>query len=214
MEFFNLWLPLIGGGILCAIAISAWFAEHHLTAIWFGFFGAVCLLLLFALQLTDHEISKRNLSHAKPSIGAARAYISIFQADVSHPIGSPPTMSITIKNTGRSYAMDLTWRAKFDVRLVADADKVVFDTVVPTTKQNLPPDGALSYQYTFSNWEPRADEQLASELIRIFAIGEVRFKDEDGIDRFVDYRLMSGGRFGIKSGVSPGKFGVDKISSN
>lgn len=53
MDLLNLWLPLVGGGILGAIAIGSWFGEHRIAAVWFGFAGAVCLLLLAALQIQD-----------------------------------------------------------------------------------------------------------------------------------------------------------------
>jgi hypothetical protein len=123
-------------------------------------------------------------------------------------------MAVNIENTGRTPALDLTWRAKFEVRLIADRDKVALDPGPTGVKQVLPSGKSLSYKYTFPTWDPKIDEMLASETAAIFAVGEIRYKDSDGIDRFTDYLLMSGGRFGIKSGIAPGKWGTIKINSD
>jgi len=61
MELLNVWLPVIGAGVLIAIAVAAWFAERRIAGIWFGFAGVVCLLLLLALQLQEHERSREEL---------------------------------------------------------------------------------------------------------------------------------------------------------
>jgi hypothetical protein len=67
MELLNIWLPMIGAGIFIAVAVSAWFAERRITGIWFGFAGVVCILLLAALQLHEHERSREaNESGHKP----------------------------------------------------------------------------------------------------------------------------------------------------
>jgi len=51
MEVVIGWLPVIGGGILWAIAISAWFsADKQIAAVWFAFAGTVFFLLTGALQ--------------------------------------------------------------------------------------------------------------------------------------------------------------------
>lgn len=51
MNFAIFWLPIFGGGILWAIAISAWFSpDKQIPAVWFAFAGSVCLLVTVALQ--------------------------------------------------------------------------------------------------------------------------------------------------------------------
>lgn len=80
MEFFNLWLPLIGVGVFIAIGISAWFADYKITAVWSGFAGAVCLLLLGALQ-AQHSIEESRVAPPEVAIAARdtsqRAWLSI-----------------------------------------------------------------------------------------------------------------------------------------
>lgn len=51
MEVVIGWLPVIGGGIFWAIAISAWFSpDKQIAAVWFAFAGTVFFLLTVALQ--------------------------------------------------------------------------------------------------------------------------------------------------------------------
>ena len=71
MDFANFWLPIFGAGLLWTIAVSAWFGDQKVPAVWFGFVGSVLLLLLFALQIQQvisakprpgiDEIAKRQL---------------------------------------------------------------------------------------------------------------------------------------------------------
>lgn len=60
MEILNLWLPLIGGGLFCSVAIGAWFANQKIVGIWFGFAGILCLLLLAAIQLHESVLLSRS----------------------------------------------------------------------------------------------------------------------------------------------------------
>jgi hypothetical protein len=63
MDLIIFWFPIIGGGILAAIAISAAFTvEHKPLAIWCGFAGAVLLGFVFCLQLQQKvwESKERN----------------------------------------------------------------------------------------------------------------------------------------------------------
>jgi hypothetical protein len=104
MEFFNIWLPLIGGGLFAAIAIGAWFAENKVTGIWFGFAGSVCLLLLFALQLHEHVVSERPDQPAQPTaidFARSRAYIAPNEVFVEQR-GSAFDIRIVPVNSGQT----------------------------------------------------------------------------------------------------------------
>jgi hypothetical protein len=113
MDFFNIWLPLIGGGILFAIAIGAWFSEHKITAIWFGFSGAICFLLLAALQLQDYEINTASHPDESNEITKRqlRAYVLVVAADFRN-FGTKQPIIVTgaIKNTGQTPATQLRVR--------------------------------------------------------------------------------------------------------
>ncbi len=57
MAFAELWLPILGAGICIAWAIGAWYGGSKILSVWLAFGGAVCLLLLGALQW-QHSIEK------------------------------------------------------------------------------------------------------------------------------------------------------------
>ena len=113
MEFAALWLPGIGFGVLIAIAISAWFAEKRLTAIWFGFFGVVCLLLLLTLQLqnavkeagSDKPLAPEAAAQkifAAAEARSQRAWISVVPrvtGEVKN--GVPITIELITENVGK-----------------------------------------------------------------------------------------------------------------
>ena len=55
MEFAISWLSVIGAGVLCTIAASAWYSpDKQISAVWFAFAGGVCVLLAMALQAHVH----------------------------------------------------------------------------------------------------------------------------------------------------------------
>jgi hypothetical protein len=111
MDLINLWLPLFGGGVLFAIAIGAWFAEHKLTGIWFGFFGIMCFILLAALQLQEHELNVRKEVQADPNEIAkkqARAYLGVASIVIAKvTAGQRPHVQIALKNSGQTPAYDV-----------------------------------------------------------------------------------------------------------
>jgi hypothetical protein len=114
MEMFNLWLPIIGGGFLFAIAVSAWFSDYKSTGIWFGFFGLVCFLLLAALQLQEHITSAQADAKSGPTEAEKRqlrAYITLTKI-VPHPtvpaVGQPYRIQVEFKNTGKSPAREVS----------------------------------------------------------------------------------------------------------
>jgi hypothetical protein len=120
MELFNLWLPLIGGGIFIAVAIGAWFAEHKLTGIWFGFSGAVCFLLLAALQLQEHELSSRDTNHPDAiAQKQLRAYIYLDKAIVVLD-GRTLKGEVEMRNSGQTPAYDLTVKIRMQTMEAAN----------------------------------------------------------------------------------------------
>jgi hypothetical protein len=120
MEFLNIWIPLIGGGILWAIAIGAWFSENKITGVWFGFSGTVCLLFLFALHLHEHFVGERELAKAAavaPAEFPERPWISVGDPIVASPLkfldaGATIALRFPIKNTGKSPALNVSLQAE------------------------------------------------------------------------------------------------------
>jgi hypothetical protein len=127
MELLNIWLPLIGGGLLWAITIGAFFSENKITGVWFGFVGTVCLLFLFALHLHEHFVVERDAATATaPPTSKAdspdRPWVSLdvgiagslAYGDIGR-VGGPswhiPIM-IALKNTGNTPAFGVETTVK------------------------------------------------------------------------------------------------------
>lgn len=51
IDLLVFWLPILGGGVFLSFAGNAWYSDHKIQAIWFGFGGVVCFLLLGVIQL-------------------------------------------------------------------------------------------------------------------------------------------------------------------
>ncbi|MGO8865520.1 MAG: hypothetical protein ACLQME_03360 [Alphaproteobacteria bacterium] len=111
MEFANFWLPIIGGGLLWAIAIGAWFSDHKIIGIWSFFAGTVILLFLFALQIQDN-VRKGASDQADAAEKALRPWVSVREIRLGAPLviknGIPViTLLFDLNNTGRSPAMNV-----------------------------------------------------------------------------------------------------------
>jgi hypothetical protein len=209
IEAAKFWLPIIGAGIFITWGITAWYSGGKVHAIWLLFGGAVCLLLLGAIQWQE-DVSKPNEAEArKPTeteMALTRAHVSIVSSEVIHTPGKAPIITLVLKNTGKTIARDVTWRAQFTL---APLDATLpLDIKVPTSKQDLPPDGVLSYRYVFEPWDPAWEGSLKSEAVDIIAFGYISYSDIYGHGWPSDYRLISGGAYDRKGGITRGSFGV------
>lgn len=213
MAFAELWLPIIGAGICIAWAIGAWYGGNKYLSIWLVFLGAVCLLLLGTLQW-QHAIEKsaHNDPPAAPANHAGRAYVLVSDARVNHVEGKAPTMIIVVMNSGQTPAYEVTWRATF---MLGEANaQAVLDYKQEPAKNILGPNATLTYEYTFPQWNVEFDEALKAEKVRLIAVGEIRYKDVSKKDHFTDYRLISGGRFAVSTGIIPGRFSFAPTGNN
>jgi hypothetical protein len=58
IDFFLFWLPIVGTILLGSIAVAEWYSGVRVRAIWFGFGGTVCFLLVVALQAPARELRR------------------------------------------------------------------------------------------------------------------------------------------------------------
>ena len=209
MEFLLFWLPIISSILLGGIAAAAWYGGDKILGLWLTFAGLVCLLLTATIQIQQNIRSTDSTKRAadvqdKATVIAQRAFVSVSDADISDLSGGiAPTVSVTIKNTGVTPAYDLTWRAIFAAREFPATQEIVLDRTKVAPKIVLPPDGVLSYKWTFEQWGKEWGKKVAKGNAAIFAVGEISYKDAFGISHLTKYRLIHGG----DSMVSPGKFG-------
>jgi hypothetical protein len=210
MELALFWLPIIGGILLGSIAGNAWYGGNKSLGLWLAFAGLNCFLLLGVIQL-QQAISKsqtqENSSTSDVDVKRFRAYVSPVEADISDATGEiPPTMTVVIKNIGQTPAYDLTWRGGFLIRDAHVKGELPLDRTTPATPVTLPPGGTLFYRSTFENWKPEFGNMITKGDARIFAIGEINYKDAFGNVRFTKYRLIGGGNPRPGSGEVVGKF--------
>jgi hypothetical protein len=109
MGLFIFWLPIIGSLLLGSIAVGAWFADQKLIAIWFGFAGSVCFLLIFTIQIQQRII-------ISPGPLKDRAQISIDTIGVSGinwvENGGLFAVQFKLTNTGKENATHVFFEAK------------------------------------------------------------------------------------------------------
>jgi hypothetical protein len=162
MDVLNLWLPLIGGGLLCAVAIGAWFGDQKSIAIWFGFAGLVCLLLLAALQLQEYETAS---GHVKDD--PARPWVGILEVNVRPvQIGNSLETTIIYINSGLSPAQNLRVYAHAQIRLPADGPIPIPEIPNDTPRITLMP------KATVSGVSFQGAPAMDAEIVRIITSGE------------------------------------------
>lgn len=211
MDFAITWLGILGP-LVFAVGLAIWgFTDgNRIIALWIGFSGALLVLVAMTLHL-QQGVRKDEASAVKQEPTASekeelRAYASIIEADVAHTPGTAPVITLLLRNTGKTIAHDVTWRAQFALASL-DA-KIPIDKNIPISKQDLPPGGSLHYKYVFDTWNPNWEAPLKSEAVAIIAFGEINYTDIYGNNWPRNYRLISGGAYGRKGGITPGKFGV------
>lgn len=211
METITSILSGVGGILLGSLAISMWYGDNKTGAVWVGFVGAICFLLIGAIQAQVYVWKIEETAVPKPDLSTVqrdRAYVHVFDGEIVHQGGSAPTVTIDIKNSGNTSALDLTWTARFIVAIPDAPDSEFTFDKYDTSPAVLGPGGSMSYRYTFQNWKPEFDVMIEKRKAQFFAFGQIRYKDVFGNPRFNDYRLIGGGRFDIGKGITPGKWAV------
>jgi hypothetical protein len=206
MDLLIFWLPIAGGILLGGLAANAWYGNDKILSIWLAFAGIVSFLLVAVIQI-QQAIERQNSSQSvvapsRSQIIAQRAYVLVSEAEITDLTEGPPTVAVTIKNTGLTPAFDLIWRATFAAREYPATREIVLDRSRAAPKITLPPGGTLFYKWTFTEWKADWAEKIMNGKAVIVAIGEIAYKDAFGERRFTNYRLNHGG-----DSISPGKFG-------
>jgi hypothetical protein len=119
IESANIWLPAIGSILLGGLAVGAWYGGNKIFALWSGFLGVVCLLLLVALQFQEF-ILKDAMSPSKAD-SPDRAWVSVETA-IAGPLAYDDKgwdagfrwhipLNYELRNTGNTPAMGVEFYA-------------------------------------------------------------------------------------------------------
>src|ERR1035437_4393596 len=68
MDLAIFWLPLIGGILLGGIAGNAWYGGDKILALWLGFAGLVCLLLVGVIQIQQSIMKESEVISDKEAV--------------------------------------------------------------------------------------------------------------------------------------------------
>ncbi|HEY5064104.1 MAG TPA: hypothetical protein VIJ04_04635 [Xanthobacteraceae bacterium] len=193
----------IVGGIILAIGLYV-MAEHSKVAgLWISYAGLMIVGAGAVIQL-QKVLAQNEGPGAAPK--PRPDYVFIVDGTVTNIAGQSPVASIVLKNTGQENADGLIWMAQFFFG--EPKANPPFEKPINVSKQTLGPGQILSYQYTFDKWNPTWDDLISRNEAMFFAIGEVRYRDETGTEHIYPYKFISGGRFGLPSGIAPGKWGA------
>jgi hypothetical protein len=106
------WLPIVGGVLLGGFAGNAWYGGNKSLALWLGFAGLICFLLVGTIQIQE-AIWKGEAGRRDPD----RPWISVGDPIIASPLvftaaGATITLRFPVKNRGRLPAENLLFEAR------------------------------------------------------------------------------------------------------
>jgi hypothetical protein len=110
LEYAIFWLPIIGGILLGGISFNAWYSGSKLVALWTGFAGVICFLLLATVQWHQTILKSQAIppSPSEDEIKRQRAYVVLDPEKVLEllhvAVGEEPQFMVRVKNVGQSPA--------------------------------------------------------------------------------------------------------------
>jgi hypothetical protein len=196
MDVLNLWLPLIGAGILGAIAVSAWFAGQRSVGIWFGFAGTICLLLLVALQAQDF-VNRQDATPVQVINAQNRAYVNVSTAELTRfQPGDWVQAVIRVKNFGQTPASNVRIWQYVDVKPYPYPKNIEFD---PDNGKHparpLPPgdDFAAPVIWDVAQMNQTTINAFRAGTYALYVVGTIAYDDAAGRPHTTKYCLYAGG---------------------
>src|SRR5262245_1089039 len=132
MELAIFWLPLIAGLLLGGLAVGAWYGGNKTLAIWVGFIGAACLLLIGALQAQQYVWRTTNQPNITVVAPTSHCFLrwdppTSYQLQINNSptpqYGAWTVQVLKVLNTGL-YAQDgmVRWSmSPFEIRALVDS---------------------------------------------------------------------------------------------
>jgi hypothetical protein len=202
MDYAIFWLPIVGGILLGGLAGNAWYGGNKILALWLGFAGLICFLLLGVLQLQQAIWRSGASERNTPNIAERqlRAYVTVDGAAISKFGGKePPEFQVILKNTGQTPAYEIKG---FTGVFMGDFPyRQTFPTVGGV--QSFP--SVLGAGSIMRGIVPTARSLSDAEIAAIkdgtgaiYGFGGVSYKDAFGDSHLTKYRFFFGGTAGAR----------------
>jgi hypothetical protein len=190
-ELAKLWLPLIGGGILIAWAIGAYYGGDKLLGVRLAFAGAVCLLILGELQWEESILSEAPA--IQPIAPAIQERPELFFIFISHNLnytvrGDPSAEKVSliinykIVNYGKSTAIIKTFDSGIEINKEVTGWNI--SSKMRDIVRVIPPGGEIiiAERGTVSQVEPEVRMALRMGIdLRAWLSGKITYTDTKGI---------------------------------
>ena len=85
MDMALFWLPILGGILLGGIALGEWYSGSKVCAVWVGFAGINCFLLVLAIQIQAAVRQPKSSASARPDISNVVDRLGQLLADNKRP---------------------------------------------------------------------------------------------------------------------------------
>jgi hypothetical protein len=193
VAYAELWLPIVGAGILICWAVGAYYGGNKVLAVWLTFGGVVCLLFLAALQW-QHAIEKaEGTKHPTDAeIERDRARIFIGKAELRNLYNNsiPPEVYFEFQNLGQTQAIDVQVDLNIATKPATDNSFQLSNTPNPS-KGVIGPgmgfSGAVSLPVVLND---ATRQGMKDGLVILYAWGEVVYFDKYAHRRTTKFRTF------------------------
>jgi hypothetical protein len=185
IDLLIFWLPIIGALLFGSVAVAEWYSGDKVRAIWFGFSGIVCFLLVVALQW--QQIIERDQKPDRPD-----AFVFVEASEFRYLGTNRPIEGwISLRNAGPGPAKELRRIARIFATRYPFND--FQDLQLGDARSVLGPGTAVDFgPMTMSAvLTPEQAAAVVAGTMAIYIYGKVRFvSGSDNRPGCVNFRLM------------------------
>jgi hypothetical protein len=195
METLTSILSGAGGLLLGSLAIGMWYGGgNKIAAIWIGFAGVVCFLLIAAVQMQDYvwKTEFKQPTHSETDIIRLRAYITFPLAAVILNSPSPGNVTawIRMKNSGLTPAYRFKAWHKF-IRGKTGQDP--FGETLPFENEAVLGPGQDANSSSTLTLDAAQLDAVKTEVLSLYVWGRIEFVDEFKRDRHISFKGVMNG---------------------
>lgn len=188
MDLATTWLPALGTMLLGSFAVGAWYGDNKIHAVWYGFFGIICLFLLISLQIIDKIHAGETIAK---SINTNRPEIGILSVDVENvKVGGLLKIVVQYKNSGNQTALRMqvinTWVVQSESKPQPPIPEILPETNSIALIQDNSVSAVINDKVAFSK---SIYEEIRNGKILLWLVGKVEYQDHAGKKYTTPYRL-------------------------